>query len=294
MRSRRRLTTDILGDVWRHPANADRRLKAVARAVGWQLWKRTTGRYRDIDAYNGIKVRLHCDSGSASNIVYFGPFYEYDSMTFVRQVLRPGDGFIDGGANIGTFSLLAASILGPDGFVDAFEPAPHAYKYLAENVALNHLEAVIRTHEIALGANAGTVEFLTGWDVSNRVAFEGSVGPSTPVTLTTLDAALGDRSGYALGKLDLEGFEYAALAGAQARLAAGDPPVWILEVIPCQLKRAGYSPDDVLELLRDHHFDVAAYSAADRQIYYGANTQRDHNIIAVARDARGWLAARLD
>ena len=70
------------------------------------------------------KIRCYPNSSSASKIIYFSAFPDFYEMGFMKDYLRPGDNFIDGGANIGLYTILAASLVGNNGKVVAFEPSP--------------------------------------------------------------------------------------------------------------------------------------------------------------------------
>jgi predicted methyltransferase len=89
----------------------------------------------EVSAYGDTSLLCYPRSNSASNVIYFTPYYDYDEMHFLQRYLRPGDVVIDAGANIGTYTLLAATCVGPTGQVIAFEPAPVAFARLRENVA---------------------------------------------------------------------------------------------------------------------------------------------------------------
>ena len=211
----------ILSQTWHHPSNRHRRLRAVAAALGWQVHKRLHRGARDVDFF-GWRLRCHPDSNSASNVIYFTELYDVDEMGFIRAYLRPGDGFVDVGANIGTYALLARSLVGPDGLVVAFEPHPVAAARCRENVALNAITN-IEVHEAAVADAPGTAEFLDDFDVSNRIRSD-SDGPvaTRTVQMVALDDVLGDRP-MALGKLDVEGHETAALRGSGPAAATGRP-----------------------------------------------------------------------
>ena len=72
--------------------------------------------------------------------------------------LRPGDTFIDAGANIGLFTLLALSVVGDKGHVHAFEPNPLVAAMLRESLALNAADNVT-VHEIGLSDVEGSAAF---------------------------------------------------------------------------------------------------------------------------------------
>lgn len=229
----------ILRQTWDHPSNADRRVRAVVGAMAWQIDKRTRRRPRDV-AFFGCTLRCQPDSQSASNVIYFTERFDPDEMAFIEAYLRPGDGFLDVGANIGTYSLLARSLVGATGRVDGFEPHPVAARRFRENVELNGFDNV-EIHETAVGATAGVIEFLDGADVSNRARSDvDGPRPVVEVPVVRLDDVLGSRR-YAMGKIDVEGYEAAAFAGAVEHLGAANPPVWQIEVLDHQLRKFGSS-----------------------------------------------------
>lgn len=154
----------VLQQTWHHPSNRGHRTRSVAGALAWQMDKRLRRRPRDVP-YFGMTLRCHPDSQSASNVLYFTERYDPDEMAVAEAYLRPGDWFLDVGANIGTYSLMARSFVGPDGRVDGFEPHPLAARRFAENVELNRLTNLF-VHAVAVSDAAGTVEFLDGSDVS--------------------------------------------------------------------------------------------------------------------------------
>jgi len=72
-----------------------------------------------------------------SRRLYFAGEFDSRATRLFRAILRPGDTVIDGGANIGYFSLLSARCVGATGHVHAFEPMPETYSSLSKNVELN-------------------------------------------------------------------------------------------------------------------------------------------------------------
>lgn len=280
--------------VWRHPNNRAHRFRALGRALAWQLYKRIVRRPLDVRVYSGLVLRCYPDSTSASNVIYFGAQYDINEMAFMRHYLVEGDAFVDGGANIGTYSLLAASIVGPTGRVEAFEPDPVNAARLQENVSLNALSCV-RVLQAALGAEGGIVRLTADRDVSNRVIPPGlGNGPAVDVSMVTLDACLGDDP-LAMAKLDLEGYEVAALRGAADHLRRSSPPVLLMEALPGQLRKAGSTVAELLELLNGFGYVTASYDAVDRKLrYQGDGTLPHGNFLAVANSAREIVAERLE
>lgn len=83
--------------------------------------------------------------------VYYNGTYEAGTVFTIMQSLRPGDVFIDAGANIGLMSLAAAQVVGPAGRVHAFEPVPELINLFRQNIALNGTPNVT-LHPQALGS----------------------------------------------------------------------------------------------------------------------------------------------
>ena len=107
-------------------------------------------------------------------------------MTAWRRVLRPGDMFVDVGANIGTYTVWAAE-LGAE--VIALEPSADAFARLAENLALNGYQA--RIIRAAAGAQAGTARFTVGQGTTNRMDPAGAA----QTEVMTVDSLIGEVAG---------------------------------------------------------------------------------------------------
>ena len=140
-------------------------------------------------------------------------------------LLRPGDSVIDGGAHVGYFTLLAASLVG-DGQVLAFEPRPEVSAWLRVNVAGHKGPARIDIVEAALAATDGTATFWVSEDISTNSSLAEERG-QTPVEVPTraLDG-VGERPlAPTLIKLDLEGGEVLAMRGMPRTLQSTE---WLI------------------------------------------------------------------
>ena len=104
-------------------------------------------------------------TGATGNI-YTG-LHEFTDMMLTLHFLRRGDLFLDIGANVGTYAVLASGVCGADTW--AFEPDPGTVSDLKRNLAINGLEELVTVYDIALGASEGEVGFTIGLDTANRV-----------------------------------------------------------------------------------------------------------------------------
>jgi FkbM family methyltransferase len=141
--------------------------------------------------------------------------HEYVDMRFVLDTLEPGDLFVDIGANVGSYTVLASKVRGARTI--AVEPDPVTARSLRRNIEVNGIADKVSVVEAALGAHAGTVSFTVGRDTVNRVAQEGD-DPVREVGLRTFDDVL-DSEVPGVIKIDVEGFEADVFKGASAPLA---------------------------------------------------------------------------
>ena len=174
-------------------------------------------------------------------------FYSADEDV-LRQHLKPGDVFVDVGANIGALTLAAAKIVGDAGRVFSVEAHPRTVRYLRGNIKLNRAVNVTVFHAAA-GDHEGVVNFSSGRsDDQNRVTESG-----LSVPLRTLDSLIPDTP-VRLLKIDVEGFELFALRGAERLLQRTD--MVYFESWESHFSKYGYSTSDVLEFLKMHGFEV--------------------------------------
>lgn len=213
---------------------------------------------QSVAVYESGKSSIHADLRTPLGLGLYR-YGQWDpDVTLVGMLLGPGDSFIDGGAHVGLFTLVAASRVGTAGRVLCFEPTTATRERLVRNVKLNAFQNV-EIVPAALSSAKGTAEFRVFDDVSSGLNHlnlgDEQGGRLETVAVTTLDLALADRSYDRVGliKLDLEGSEHAALLGAQRTLANHRPDL-LLEIEPKHLARLGASPEGIESLLRPHGY----------------------------------------
>ncbi|ORT59300.1 FkbM family methyltransferase [Streptomyces sp. CB03238] len=189
----------------------------------------------------------------------FGVWEPY--MTgWLRRRLRPGDTYIDVGANIGYFSLLAAQLVGDEGQVVAIEASPEFHQRLLRNVALNDYRniravngAVSDTEEtltfvLASSANMGA-NSIVPYEGPAESAFETEARP-LPDLLTAEEIA-----GARVIKIDVEGAEGSVVRGMAPLLSRLRPDAEItVEVTPERMAQLGDSADELLEAMGAYGF----------------------------------------
>jgi FkbM family methyltransferase len=126
-----------------------------------------------------------------------------------RRVLKPGDLFLDVGANVGSYAIWAAE-LGVR--VIALEPATDTFPLLVKNIALNGYP--INAIQAAAGAECGVANFTEGRDCVNRFDPQGAM----QIEVATIDSLIDDRIVTGM-KVDVEGSEIDVLLGSSRALA---------------------------------------------------------------------------
>lgn len=183
------------------------------------------------------------------------PVWEAMETAFVLANVRPGDVFVDVGANIGYFSMLAAQR--QPSRVLAVEPVGKTFGVLTRNVRHNGLDDVIHPVNVALGSQASTVRLVCTRGPKNHVEY--AVGGNdrdldkVEATLTTLDSLL--KSPDAPGrvdfiKVDIEGYEHEFLKGARETIACFKP-MMLMEVEQHRLEKFGVQASDVFRFLAE-------------------------------------------
>ncbi len=189
--------------------------------------------------------------------------YDFEEMSFIMHYLRPDDLFIDAGANIGVFTVLASGVTGARTI--AFEPAPFAFQFLTRNVWLNNLSSLASARNMALGNQLGKVRFTSDLGTENHIIQGEKNVKSVEVEATTLD----EQTKYlepTVIKIDVEGFEHAVLAGAQNCLAKPSLSALIVERVGNANKFGG---DEVIlhKNIRNQGFIPCTYDPLKRSLF---------------------------
>lgn len=221
-----------------HPLTRDAQLAAWARFVAWQLRSRVSGEVI-VPWVEGTRLAARRSMVGATGNIYAG-LHEFEDMMVPLHFLREGDLFLDIGANIGSFSVLASGVCKARSW--AFEPDPQTMRYLKRNIEVNGLEDLVEVHETALGERDGEVAFTVGRDSTNRVAEAGET--SRRVSVARLDTIVGSAKPIMI-KMDVEGYEEQVVRGASATLQKPELKVIELEttsrVVADVLGSAGFA-----------------------------------------------------
>ncbi len=238
-----------------HPVNDGRRLAGLLRYVRWQIGSRLVPGPVAVQMADGVLILAAPGMPGATGAVYFG-LHEFNDMALTLQLLRPDDLFVDAGANVGSYTLLAAST---GASCVSFEPLPATYQKLLANIGLNGWLSRVEAMNAGLGSARGEIRFTVDEDTANHVAYPDDRGRTAPVPVVTLDETLAGKR-PTLIKIDVEGYETEVIRGARQILAARGPLALIVEINDAS-HRYGSSEAELLELMeelggyRPHDYD---------------------------------------
>ncbi len=190
-------------------------------------------------------------------IFYFG-FWEPNLTHWIQERLAPGDGFIDVGANIGYFTLLASKLVGESGKVVAIEALPAIFAALENNLRMNDASNVRTVNCAAWNVEAmltiytnpdvlpGQTTVMPGWAEKYHLESQSRI-PAAPLsTILKLEEFKAAR----LIKIDVEGAEWHALCGMTPLMASCRDDLEIMvEVTPETLLTEGKTIEDLFDLL---------------------------------------------
>jgi FkbM family methyltransferase len=197
----------------------------------------------------------------------FAGEFETFELAFVKHSLRPGDVFVDIGANAGIFAVTAARKVGSNGRVYAFEPGDREHQLLRGNVALNHLDnAALFT--MAVSNTSGTAQFAISRDGAmnslRKTNHPGQVIQQWQTVETiTLDEFVARNHVPKIDfiKIDVEGAEKLVFEGAQKVLSSHRPLTVLFEAADVNSDNFGYTTRAFLDQVKGYGAELSRFSA---------------------------------
>ena len=206
----------------------------------------------------GLRYVLYPGENAAAYLDNRGN-YEIAETRFCERLLQPGDVAVDVGANIGLYTLLFSQLVGADGRVHSFEPAPENVRRLRVNLLLNDAENVT-ANQAAVFSRPGSLTLnlfdprLGSWHSLGRPELPDPFAPGRTIAPTgaveveavTLDgyADAAGREEIALLQIDVEGAEPDVLTGATRLLERRAVGAILFEVSLPQAESLGHEPSE--------------------------------------------------
>jgi len=218
---------NIVKNIVNNPLNKNQKIKSIIRFILFQIelriFKKKFKKFKWIDE-TYLEVNLG-DSSLISN--YYCGLSEFESLGFIMHSLQKDYLFIDVGANLGSHSILASSVVGSETI--AFEPNKDSIKKINKQAQINKVESKITIKNLAIGDKKGKVYFTNNRDALNRVALKNKDLNVEEIDISTLDLEVNTNKKMVL-KIDVEGFEMKVLKGSSQLLNSDKLLAIIIEI----------------------------------------------------------------
>lgn len=241
-----------------HPLGRRQRALTLINIIRWQLGSSLLhSRAVAMPFVNRTRLMIKKGMTGATGNIYVG-LVEFEDMAFVLHFLRAGDQFLDVGANVGVYTVLAASC---GARVTSIEPVPESFEQLVDNINVNRFGDMVEPHNIGVGGERGELQFSTNTGPTNHVLAEDEHAEGAiKVAVEKLDSIAGDAT---MAKIDVEGFEHEVIEGAPLLLDNPNLKAILIELNGLA-ERYGYLDQDVHDRLVNYGFSPVQYNPFDR------------------------------
>ncbi len=255
-----------------HPLNVGRKFDGLGRFTRWQIGSRLLpGSAVAVPFVNQSRLLITPGMTGATGNIYTG-LHEFEDMGFLLHILRKDDLFVDVGANVGSYTVLAGAAIGAHCL--SVEPLPATYEHLLDNIYLNRMQDRVTALNIGLGREEGTLRFSSGLDTMNHVLAKDEAGvPAAEVPVRRLDTIVDDAEPAVL-KIDVEGFETEVILGGEVTLARPSLLAVIMELNGSG-RRYGYDEAAIHQTMLNHGFQTFSYQPFTRELITLASTNAD-------------------
>lgn len=203
------------------------------------------------------KFTFHVDTNyPMESIVWLSGIYEVATTKFFQKVIREGDIFIDIGANCGSLTMVAASVIG-QGKIYAFEPNPRVYSRLQKNLDSNpEIEAIVKTFPLGVGAEKGQLFLYEDMNYLGN-SYISPVISEIAVEVISLDdwSERENLERVDIIKIDVEGMEYEVLRGSKSILEKYHPIIYF-ETISGFFAEKPYTIKTIYEFLSSLDYQI--------------------------------------
>jgi FkbM family methyltransferase len=252
----------ILGFLFNHPLNVKRKARALIRFLLWQIGSRMVPGAVAVNFVNRCRLLVKPGMTGATGNVYAG-LHEFEDMAFVLHLLKKEDVFVDVGANIGSYTMLAGGAVGAR--CVSIEPIPSTFAHLMDNINLNGLGDRVSALNIGLGEGNGTLCFTSGFDTINHVVAETDVNTATiTVPVKILDDVMLNIEPLLI-KIDVEGFETNVIKGA-SKVLSNPTLLAVLMELNGSGQRYGFDESELHHVMLGYGFKTYRYLPFERAL----------------------------
>ena len=271
----------LLKIIFNHPLNINNKFKSFLRFLSFNLRKIFNKKqiiFPWVEESKLIFDNSEIDTSSQRQIKfnYYLGLAEYEDMAFLMHCLKKDDVFIDCGANLGIYTILASKVTGSDSI--AFEPHPETVKKFISQLNINNITNKVKIVSKAIGDKIDEVNFSNKKDALRRKILQEKAYEEDSiikVKMTTLDYELSDIKQDFIIKMDLEGFEFNALKGAASILQKKNLKAIIIE------NNEEPEKNSISHLLAKYNLFPIEYFPQKREIKIIKNLENKLNLIFI-------------
>lgn len=269
--------------IFNNQSNKNSKVKLLLKILWWKVNKAYFKLPVIVQLGPKIKCICYPNNSHFSTLVLYTIFPEYGEMMMVEKFLKKDDIFLDVGANIGAYSLIAASKI-TRGKIYAFEPSVNCLPILYENISLNQIENKIQVIEKVVSDKTGFLDFdISSVSDYNHMSYSNSEKAVVKLPSITLDDFILENKipHIKLIKIDVEGTELLVLRGLQKSLKSQLVDILIVEVSEWTSKRFTFSPADVFKFLEEYGFNLYYFDPKYKLKKFDNTLEGNWNIIAI-------------
>lgn len=278
-----------LKGVLNHPNNTNSTIRTIVRIIWWKINQSIFKFPAIIEISEGVRCICYPDN-SYGGLVVYTKLPEYYDMKFMIKIINKNDIFVDVGAGIGDYSIIAASII-DKGKVYAFEPDQRARKIFIENITLNKMKNKIQVEGQIVSDKEGHEYFKS--EKQSEISHISLSDRGTSIKSLTLDKYLKKYNikRIKLIKIDVEGAELKVLKGLENIITTHAIDSLIVEVNK-NSKKYGFSRNDLINFFESHDYEIFYYDKLGRFIKISKDTtlpKKTFNLIAISSKA-SWIS----
>ena len=211
-------------------------------------------------SFRDFRLRVNATDPGIAPWLLMGKEFSPAEVRLLERLLKPGMAFVDVGANIGYFSLLAAKLVGPAGRVYAFEPDEENFSLLQQNIELNNLHNIVAVKKGISDKIGQTILYRDLENPCRHSLAPKPNGETVMIETTTLDNFFADLGQIDFIKVDVEGAEPAVLQGMKKLVQINPRLILLTEFYPQAINKFGSSPEKYLNDLKKLDFSLFGIS----------------------------------
>lgn len=263
------------------PYNSKNKIGSLRRYILWKLIRLLKINNFKYSLWGDRKIYLNHDSFQSMWIMY-NYWVDWEEFNLIKNLVKKQDQVFDIGANMGFYSIWFSKFISLGGNIHSFEPDKNNFNRLVKNISINNNSGIFKLNNNAVSDINGELYFSIGLDGENHILKERLVS-GTKIDSMTLDKYCNDHQIEKLSyvKIDVEGFEYAVLKGAETLLSKKKIAVLQLEINQT-IHNSGKNIKDILDLIQKYNYKLCCYDVSKYRLTEICYDETRENYFAVA------------